>query len=289
MPITINDVLLRDGLQDEPVFVELADRIRIAEALLGSGLRHLEVASFVNPVRVPQMAGAEELVVALPDHPGARYSAIALNARGADRAIAAGVRDIVLVVSASTGHSKANAGRDTEAALAEMAAVGARFTDVRFAAAVSTAFVCPFDGEIPADRLVRVASAFDAIGLTHLTLADTLGIAEPDHVTRSLVAVREALPDTELALHLHDAHGRALATVDAALDLGVTRFDSATGGYGGCPFAPGAHGNLATETLVAHLENRGVATGINLDRVHRAAELIRNILAAAAPLQPQDV
>ncbi|MGW4123995.1 hydroxymethylglutaryl-CoA lyase [Nocardia sp. NPDC004711] len=285
MSITINDVVLRDGLQDEPVFVEVPDRVRIAEALLDSCLRHLEVASFVNPARVPQMAAAEEFVAALPDRTDARYSAIALNPRGAERAIAAGVRDIVLVVSASEGHSRANAGRDVDVALAEMTTVGAKYPDIRFAAAVSTAFVCPFDGEVPAERLVRVASALDTIGLTHLTLADTLGIAEPELVARSVAALRDALPDTELGLHLHDAHGRALETVDAALELGVTRFDSATGGYGGCPFAPGAHGNLATETLVAHLENHGITTGIDLDRLHQAADLIRTILVAAKPLQ----
>src|SRR4051812_26860156 len=158
MQVTINDVVLRDGLQDEPVFVEVTDRVRIAEALLDAGLTHLEVAAFVNPARVSQMAGAEELIAALPARPGARYSAIALNPRGAERAIAAGVRDIVLVASASEGHSKANAGRDVHRALAEIAAVAETYPGIGFAAALSTAFVCPFDGVIPAQRLAQLAS-----------------------------------------------------------------------------------------------------------------------------------
>lgn len=285
--VTINDVVLRDGLQDEPVFVTVAERVRLADALLAAGLTSLEVASFVNPARVPQMAGAEELVAMLPRGANACYSAIALNPRGAERAVAAGVEDIVLVASASNGHSRANAGRSTDAALAEVADVTGQFPHMRFSGALSVAFVCPFDGQIPIEQLVRVATTFAAAGLTHLTLADTLGTAEPSSVVRSLDAVRAALPDTELALHLHDAHGRALETVDAAIERGVTRFDSATGGYGGCPFAPGAHGNLATETLVAHLHARGVETGVDLDGVHRAAELIRTALAAGAPLQAQ--
>ncbi|MBC3191864.1 hydroxymethylglutaryl-CoA lyase [Pseudonocardia sp. C8] len=284
MQITINEVVLRDGLQDEPVVVSVADRVRIAESLLAAGLRHLEVASFVNPARVPQMAGAAELVAALPDRPDARFSAIALNRRGVERAAAAGVRDIVLVASASEGHSRANAGRDVVSALAEMAAVAAGYPGIRFAGAVSTAFVCPFDGEMPPGRIVEVASAFDAIGLSRLALADTLGIAEPGQVARTVAAVREALPDTPLALHLHDAHGRALETVDAAIDLGVARFDSAAGGYGGCPFAPGAHGNLATETLVAHLEKRGVGTGVDLGRLRRATDLVREAIAGSSPV-----
>jgi hydroxymethylglutaryl-CoA lyase len=282
--VQITDVVLRDGLQDEPVVVPVADRVTIAEALVAAGVRSIEAASFVNPARVPQMAGAEELVVALPTADGVRYSALVLNAKGARRAVAAGVREIALVASAGQGHSRANAGRSTEEALADMAGVVAEHPDVTFLGGISTAFVCPFDGDIAPESLVRVARRFAEIGVARIGLADTLGVATPEQVVRSLDAVSEALPDIELGLHLHNARGQALRTVDAALGLGITRFDAAAGGYGGCPFAPGAHGNLATEQLVAHLHERGVDTGIDAALLAEAVTVVKDALTRGRPL-----
>jgi len=276
--IEITDVVLRDGFQDEPVVVAVADRLRVADALVTAGLRRIEAASFVNPARVPQMAGAEDLFAALPRPPDVRWSALALNRKGVQRAVAAGATDIGLVVSASEGHSRANAGRSRHDALDDLAGVVDDHPHVRFAGGVATAFVCPFDGEIPPDRLAEVARAYAGIGITRIGLADTLGTAAPEQVARSLDAVRTAVPDAELALHLHDALGQALRTVDLALDLGITRFDAAAGGYGGCPFAPGAHGNIATETLVAHLHDRGVDTGIDAGLLAEAVVVVKDAL-----------
>jgi hydroxymethylglutaryl-CoA lyase len=209
---------------------------------------------------------------------------LALNRRGVERAVAAGATDVTVVVSASEGHSRANAGRSPQDALDGLAGVADDHPQVRFAGGVATAFVCPFDGEIPPERLAEVARAFTGIGITRLGLADTLGTAEPDQVARSLDAVRTVVPEAELGLHLHDALGQALRTVDLALELGITRFDAAAGGYGGCPFAPGAHGNLATETLVAHLHDRGVDTGIDAGVLAEAVVVVKDALRRGRPI-----
>ncbi|MGD6741743.1 hydroxymethylglutaryl-CoA lyase [Streptomyces sp. BH106] len=286
--VLLTDVVLRDGLQDEPVFVPVRDRIAIAEALSAAGLRSIEAASVVNPARVPQMAGAEEMIAGLPKDDPVRYSVLALNARGVERAVAAGAREITVVASAGQGHSRANAGRSTQEALAgigdAVARAASEYPDAVFTAGVATAFVCPFDGEVPASQLADVVRGFADMGITRVGLADTLGTATPEQVMRSLRAVRSAFPGIDFGLHLHNARGQALHTVDAALDAGVTRFDSAAGGYGGCPFAPGAHGNLATEELVAHLHSRGVHTGIDEAALADAVGLVRACLARAEPV-----
>lgn len=282
--VEITDVVLRDGLQDEPVVVSVADRLRIAEALLAAGLTRIEAGSFVNPARVPQMTGAEEMFGGLPHPPGVRWSALALNRRGVQRAVDAGATDVCLVVSAAEGHSRANAGRSVRQALSDLDGVASDNPEVRFTGGVATAFVCPFDGEITPHRLVEVASAYADIGITRLGLADTLGTADPQHVGRSVGAVREALPEAVIGLHLHNALGQALRTVDLALDLGITRFDAATGGYGGCPFAPGAHGNIATETLVDHLHQRGIDTGIDAALLDEAVIVVQHALRRGSPI-----
>ena len=282
--VHITDVVMRDGLQDEPVVVSVADRLKIAEALVAAGLTSIEAASFVNPARVPQMAGAEELVTSLPLPAGVRWSALALNRKGVQRAVAAGVTDVCLVVSAGEGHSRANAGRGVQDALDDLRGVVDDHPHVRFTGGVATAFVCPFDGEIEPSRLAAIAEAFARIGVTRLGFADTIGTADPQHVGRAVGTVREVLPDAEIGLHLHDALGQALRTVDIALDLGVTRFDAATGGYGGCPFAPGAHGNIATETLVGHLHAQGIDTGIDDARLAEAAAVVEEALRRGSPI-----
>lgn len=285
MTVTITDVVLRDGLQDEPVVVPVPDRVAIAAALIAAGVRHIEAASFVNPNRVPQMSGAEDLVPALPEQGSVRYSVLALNARGVERAVAAGAREVALVTSASRGHSQANAGRDVDSALSDLAdAVAAHREAVEFTAGISTAFVCPFDGDVDPRVPARIARRFAELGIRRIGLADTLGTASPDHVMRTLGVVTDAVPEVEFGLHLHNAHGRVLETVDAAVASGITRFDSAAGGYGGCPFAPGAHGNIATEDLVAHLHARGIPTGIDEDALADAIVLLRDVLARATPL-----
>ncbi|WP_410674137.1 hydroxymethylglutaryl-CoA lyase [Amycolatopsis sp. cmx-4-68] len=288
--MTITDVVLRDGLQDEPVFVPVERRAHIAETLVRAGVRNIEAVSFVSPTRVPQMAGAEELVGLLRTMPNAaavRFSGLALNGRGAARAIDAGLQEVHVAMSASRAHSKANAGSDVEELLGNLRTVVSAHPEVTFTAGISTSFICPFEGDIPADRVVELAAAFLELGIRQIGLADTLGTATTDHVMTTVDTVLSAVPEVELSLHLHDAAGQALATVDAAIERGITRFDAATGGYGGCPFAPGAHGNIATEDLIGHLHARGIHTGIDEHLLDEAVRTIHREIASAAPLVPE--
>ncbi|WP_279580260.1 beta/alpha barrel domain-containing protein [Fodinicola feengrottensis] len=206
----ITDVVLRDGLQDEPVIVSTVDKVRIAQALVAAGVREIEAASFVSAKLVPQMADAQDVLAALPERPDVRISGIALNLRGALRARDCRLDELRMVVSASEGHSAANAGRSTEKALDEIAQAVVEFSasPVTLVGAVATAFVCPYDGVLPVDRLVRVVRRLYDAGLRRLSLADTLGTATPDQVRASVSAVRDAVPDAQISLHLHNTAGQ---------------------------------------------------------------------------------
>ncbi|TQC49593.1 hydroxymethylglutaryl-CoA lyase [Rhodococcus sp. WS4] len=286
MPVTITDVVLRDGLQDEDVVVATDDKLTIAEALAGAGVRRIEAVSFVSPTRVPQMADADALIARLqPYRATTQISALALNSKGIHRAVAAGVDVVHVAASASSTHSTANAGKSSAEAFEDLAEAVAGYPEQRFLGGVSTAFVCPFEGIISPARLVEVAEQFAAMGIRTLGLADTLGVATTDHVLASVGAVRTALPDISIGLHLHNADGQALTTaLEAARHLDIEHFDSAVGGYGGCPFAPGAHGNLATEELVAHFHSHDVDTGIDLEQLTSAASTVKRILAESPTL-----
>lgn len=286
MFIEITDVYLRDGLQDEHVVVSTEDKLRIAAGLHQAGVTRLEAGSFVNPKRVPQMADAAELFARKPEI-SATWTALALNGRGIDRAVAAGADEIQIVASASEAHSSANAGGSTAKMVADLGGTVAKYasrTGVRFFAGISTAFVCPFEGDIAPERLIEVVGHFTRLGLKNIGLADTLGSATPEQVLASVAAVQEAEPDITLSLHLHNAHGRALETVTAAVELGITRFDSALGGFGGCPFAPGAAGNLDTLDLVRHLHSLGLETGIDETQLCELTELSRRVVRQSEPV-----
>ena len=278
MKVEITDVFLRDGLQDESVIVSTAHKLEIAEALIAAGIKRIEAASFVNAKRVPQMADAAEVISSLPVVADVTYTSLALNGRGIERAVEAGASNIAVVTSASQAHSNANAGQAIEDALASLASAVARFPETRFVAGISTAFTCPFEGSIDPDFLLRVVRAFKDMGIHDVGLADTLGTTPTEPVMASKKPVREAEPELTYYLHLHTAHGQALATASAALDTGLIRFDAALGGYGGCPFAPGAHGNIATEELVRHLHDAGHETGIDEDRLADAVRLARDVV-----------
>lgn len=284
MRVRITDVFLRDGLQDEDVIVPTAEKLAVAEALLAAGFTRLEVASFVNPKKVPQMGDAEAVLAGLPARTGATYTSLVLNGRGIARAVEAGATDIQVVTSASQAHSSANAGQRIEEALEGLGREVARFPQANFFAGISTAFTCPFEGGIDPAHLLRVVRAFKGMGITTIGLADTLGTSPTDQVMASLHQVMDAEPDLEYSLHLHNAHGQALATVSAAVGAGITRFDAALAGYGGCPFAPGAHGNIATEEIVRHLHANGHDTGIDEDRLAEAVRLARDVVAHAPAL-----
>jgi hydroxymethylglutaryl-CoA lyase len=288
MKVDITDVFLRDGLQDEPVIVSTAHKLEVAQALIAAGIKRIEAASFVNPKRVPQMADAADVISSLPVVDGVAYTSLALNGKGIERAVEAGATDIQVVTSASQAHSNANAGQAIEDALAGIGAAVSRYPETRFFAGISTAFTCPFEGSIDPEYLLRVVRAFSDMGIRDVGLADTLGTTPTEQVLASLNHVRDAEPDLTYYLHLHNAHHQALATAGAAVSAGVVRFDAALGGYGGCPFAPGAHGNIATEELVRYLHDAGHETGIDEDRLADAVRLARDVVAhsPAALLDP---
>lgn len=285
---TIVDVSERDGFQDEPNFVATADKLAVARALAAAGIREIEITSFVHPRYVPQLADADALVPQLPKI--ARFSALVLNERGVARALAAfdaggfprGSYDLVSVISASPKHNAANNNRTIAESLAifDAMAAQAKSAGATLRAAVACAFVSPWDDErIDPAGVVEIAARFAAGGCTVITLADTVGRADPRTVARRVGEIAGAL-DRPIALHLHDSAGFALANVYAGLERGVRRFESALAGLGGCPFAPGAPGNLDTEKLARFLEACGVATGIDFDALAHAKERIVEALAA---------
>lgn len=263
MDVIITDVMLRDGLQDEDVIVPTEHKLRLARGLVEAGLTSLEIGAFVNPKKVPQMADTDELVREL-DLPATLHTLV-FNDRGAERAVASGAKSVRLIVSASDGHSKANAGVPTAEALDRLQSAAEILTagGVGIEACIATAFVCPFDGDTPPERVAGVADRLVKLGVRVLHLADTIGAANPSQIARTVSKVRDRHPDQPIGLHLHNTYGMASANVWQAIEMGVTRFDAALGGIGGCPFAPGASGNIATDDLVHMLHREGISTGID--------------------------
>jgi hydroxymethylglutaryl-CoA lyase len=297
--VLITDVVLRDGLQDEVITVPTEQKLRLAWGLVNAGFTALEIGAFVNPAKVPQMADTDDLVARLAGTPASLHTLV-FNERGARRAVEAGARHVRLVVSASDGHSRANSGLDTAGALGRLDECAKILTDAgtRIEACIATAFVCPFDGDTDPARTARVADRLAALGARVLHLADTIGAANPSQITRTVTAVRERHPDHPIGLHLHNTYGMASASIWAALQLGVTRFDASLGGIGGCPFAPGASGNIATDDLVHMLHREGISTGIDVEKLtalrdelatllgHSLPSALASVPAAPAPFTP---
>lgn len=289
--VLITDVALRDGLQDEAVTVPTEQKLHLACRLIDAGLTALEIGAFVNPAKVPQMADTDDLVARLAGTHATLHTLV-FNERGARRAVESGVRHVRLVVSASDGHSRANTGLDTERALDRLDTCSEILTGagIRIEACIATAFVCPFDGDTEPARTAQVADRLTALGARVLHLADTIGAANPSQITRTLAAVRNRQPDHPIGLHLHNTYGMASANAWAAVQLGVTRFDAALGGIGGCPFAPGASGNIATDDLVNLLHREGISTGIDVEKLsavrHELAILVGHALPSALAAVP---
>jgi hydroxymethylglutaryl-CoA lyase len=281
--VTITDVALRDGLQIQPNVVTTETKLQIFDRLVAAGVRSLEVGSFVHPRLVPQMADADELFQRLPRSADVQMLALVPNLRGAERALAAGVRDVRIVLSCTEGHSQANTNRSVAEGIAETRLVVDRLREsgvVNLTGALATTFVCPFDGIVPTEQVDRLVSALVDMGLTEISLADTLGKADPQRVERTVRAMRAGYPQVSFGLHLHNTYGMALANVLVGLNEGVAQYDSALGGIGGCPFAPGAAGNVATEDVVFMLHAMGVQTGIDMDGLGVAAGELRRALTA---------
>ena len=273
----LRDVTLRDGLQTEAP-VATADKVAIFEALRRAGVRDLELNSFVRPDLVPAMADAAELAAAT-DRAGVERWALVLNERGAQRAVAAGMDRLQFVVSVSDHHSRHNAGRGTGAVLDALAAIASGLTaDVRLEVTLATAFGCPYAGPVPAASVLAAAERSVQAGASGLSLADTIGTAIPTEVRDLVVATRGIAGDLPVGVHLHDTRGLGVANALAAVEAGVDRIDGTVGGLGGCPFAPGATGNLALEDLVHVLDESGVDTGIDLEALIEVAQLACGIV-----------
>ncbi|MGH3392638.1 MAG: hydroxymethylglutaryl-CoA lyase [Actinomadura sp.] len=272
--VIITEVMLRDGLQNEAVTVPTADKVRFATGLVDAGLTSLEVGSFVNPARMPQMADTDEVLRALVDELPAQLHTLVFNTRGAERAIDAGARHVRFVVSASEGHSRSNTGVGVAQALdrIERCAGMLAAAGVRLEASVATAFVCPFDGDTPVERVTEIATRMVDFGARAIYLADTIGAANPGQVRRAIQAVQDQSPATPIGLHLHNTYGMAAANAWEAINLGIRRFDASLGGLGGCPFAPGAAGNIATDDLIHLLHREGISTGIDEARLRELRE-----------------
>ena len=279
--VTVVEVGPRDGLQNEAAIVPTAAKVRFIEMLAAAGLPVVEATSFVHPAAVPQLADADQVLPAIARRPGVRYPVLVPNMRGMERAIAAGADAIAVFTAASEAFSQANIRMTIAESLEAFSPVlaAARAAGMWTRGYVSTAFGCPYQGEVDPAAVTDVAVALDELGCDQISVGDTIGVAEPDDVGRVLSPLLERVPVERLALHLHDTRGRAIDNAEAGLHLGITTFDASASGLGGCPFAPGAPGNLATETLVSWLHGLGIETGVDEPALLEASAYIRSKLA----------
>lgn len=283
--VELVEVSPRDGLQNEPVLFDLAQKLELIGMCAQAGLRRIEAGSFVNPQKVPQMAGSDAVFAGLPRADGVTYIALALNARGVERALAAGARQINYSLACSDGFALRNNGAGVADLLAAWpaAAAAAQGAGVGISVTLSTAFGCPFDGEVDPGRVAEIAAAAAAAGPIEIALADTIGVASPRDVARCFRAVAAAAPGLALRAHFHNTRNTALANAVAALEAGVRILDGSLGGIGGCPFAPGAAGNVPTEDLLYMLERMGIETGVDLDRANAVAQWLSGALGRQTP------
>ena len=284
MHVTIREVALRDGLQIETP-IPLAAKLELLAAIAATGVREVEATAFVSPSKVPAMADAPELAAALADYPDIEFSALVASANGVHRAIAAGFRSVEYVVSASDGHSRANVGRSSAEAAAQIADIVAIAHDagVSVEVIISTSWDCPFDGPTPPQQVLDVVDKACEFGADRLAIADTIGTATPGRVTELVELVAPRVGGRPLGAHFHNTRGAGLASAWAAVQAGVSRLDSSVGGLGGCPFAPGASGNIATEDLVYLLTDSGYTVDQNLAATIEAARVARSVVGHDLP------
>jgi isopropylmalate/homocitrate/citramalate synthase len=274
--VTVVEVGPRDGLQNEHANVSTADKIAFVDLLSAAHLPVIEVSAFVSPKWVPQMADASEVFAGITQRAGTRYTALVPNLAGLDRAMAAGVVEIAIFAASSETFSKKNINQTIDQSLAGYAEVTARAlaNGVRVRGYLSTAFGCPYEGDVSPSRVTELTQRLLEMGVFEVAISDTIGIAHPAQVAQVLDAVLARVPIDKIALHLHDTRGTALANVLEALSVGVRTFDASAGGLGGCPYAPGASGNLATDDLIYMLDGLGMETGVSLNALSRASGFI---------------
>ena len=284
MRVSIREVGPRDGLQNEdPVPVDA--KVRLLDALSRTGVGRIEAVSFVHPKAIPQMADADEVWERAEKSPDVRYSALIPNSRGARRAIDAGFREIEVVVSASDTHNRKNLNRSTAESLDDIAALIPMLHDAGASAEVivATSFGCPYEGDVDPARVAGIVDRVIADGADRVAFGDTTGMATPRRVRELVTAVRDRQPDVPVLLHFHNTRGTGLANILTALELGIDEFDASVGGLGGCPYAPGASGNVATEEVVHMLHDMGIETGIDLEALLEAAALAEEIVGRRLP------
>jgi len=282
---TIVEVGPRDGLQNEPVFVPTERKIELIERLAEAGLKRIEVTSFVHPKAVPQLMDASEVVGRIRRRPDVVYSALVPNEKGLERALASEVGEIAFFVSASETHNRKNVGMTSGKSMEGFRKIAetALAKGIRIRGYVVTAFGCPDEGAVPPENVERIVDSYRSLGIHEIALGDTTGMANPSHVSRLVARIMPRMGTMGLALHFHDTRGMALANVLAALQQGVTVFDGSIGGLGGCPYAPGATGNVATEDLANMLEEMGIRTGIDLGKLIECARYTREIVGRSLP------
>jgi len=285
--VAITEVGLRDGLQMESEFIPTATKLRLLESLMDAGVRHFEATSFVSPRAVPQLRDAAELLAAVRRRPGVTLAVLTPNRRGVERALDAAADEAVVFVSASESHNRKNLNRGIAQSLQDVreSAEVARGTPLRMKGAIACAFGCPFEGDVSLDAVEAIATQFADLGFAGVTLGDTTGMATPPLVRRTVERLRQRVPSLAIALHFHNTRGLGLANVMEGLAVGVLQYESSLGGIGGCPFAPGATGNICTEDTVHLLQQLGVETGIDLGRLVAVAEDLQQVLGRPLPGQ----
>jgi hydroxymethylglutaryl-CoA lyase len=278
--VDVYEVGPRDGLQNELRTLPTKDKARLIEALVAAGEKRIEVTSFVSPKWIPQLADAEEVLRLVGKKPGVTFSALVPNLKGLVRAREAGLEEAAVFISASEAHSKKNINKTIAEALATSGEVATAATQagMRVRGYLSTVWGCPYEGPVPVERVVDICRRLVDMGLYQLSLGDTIGVGTPRQTEEILEALMKYIPVEKLALHPHDTRGTALANALVGLSAGVTTFDASIGGLGGCPYAPGAAGNLATEDAVFMFHGMGVQTGIHMDKLVEAGELAQQLI-----------
>jgi hydroxymethylglutaryl-CoA lyase len=285
--VSIYEVSPRDGLQNERVNAPLPDKLRLIEALAMAGLTRIEITSFVSPKWIPQLADADEVAKNVKPHPGVRYSALCPNIRGLERAMAAHIEEIAVFLSASETHNQKNTNKSVDESLAEFEETVARARsqtpEIRVRGYVSTVWGCPYEGTVDLNKSMAIAKRLIQMGCYQISLGDTIGVGTPRQTKDIVLAMLSEFSPNQIALHMHDTRGTALANILVGLELGIRDFDSSVGGLGGCPYAPGAAGNVATEDLVYMLHGMGIETGIDLERIVEAGKAAASIVGRALP------
>jgi hydroxymethylglutaryl-CoA lyase len=283
--VTLYEVGPRDGLQNESRLIPTTDKVALVDALSGTGLRAIEVTSFVNPRWIPQLADAVEVASRIKRREGVVYSALVPNRQGLEAALRGGMREIAVFLSASETHNKKNINKTIAATLDEFRDTipPALEKGLRVRAYVSTVYGCPYEGAVDPNQALVLCRALRALGCYQISLGDTIGVANPRQVRDLLSRVLGEIPAADVAVHFHDTRGTALANILVSVEMGITTVDAALGGLGGCPYAPGASGNVATEDVVYMLEGMGISTGIDLDRLIDCSRLASSLVGHEMP------